>query len=362
MLLLNIVIIILTLVILMIIHELGHFILAKRFGIPVEEFGVGYPPRLWGKRIGGTVYSVNLLPFGAFVKILGEDTESDNPNSFSKQAIWKRALVLVGGVASFWIIAAIMLSFLVGIWGVPKQVTDDETATGAQVLISMVQTGSPAEAAGILPYDAIEAMSSDGQSQNIEKAQQVLNFVQAHKGKMVTLTIKRNGQTETIELIPRQEYKEDEGSMGVGLARATIVKFPWYEAPYQGLMLTGHQTKVMVTELYKAIAKAFRAEKVTGIKFMGPIGLGSVMSQALGQGINVYLSYVVMIAIWLALFNILPIPALDGGQLLFLGLEGLRRKPVSPKVQQRVTGAFFMLLILLMVVVTAKDIIGLFWN
>ncbi|MDD5146446.1 MAG: M50 family metallopeptidase [Candidatus Pacebacteria bacterium] len=358
---LTVVIIVLTLIILMALHEFGHFILAKWFKIPVEEFGIGYPPRIWGKKIGDTIYSINWLPFGAFVKILGEDNDTDNPQSFAKQKIWKRALVLMGGVVSFWVIAAIIFSFIVSIWGLPAQVDDQDSVPGARVLISIVAPKSPAEAVGLMPYDAIVAVrDAAGQEQKIDKAEQVTIFTEAHKGQPIVLVVQRNGQIADFAVVPRVQHSENEGAIGIGLVRAVVVKFPWYEAPYRGVVLTIQQTKFIAVTTAKAVASLIRGEQVIGLKLTGPVGVGSIMAQAMGSGINVYLTYVVMITIWMAIFNLLPIPALDGGRLLFLGIEAIRRKAVSPKIEQSITGFFFLALVLLMAGVTIKDVIGLF--
>lgn len=360
MLITNIIVIVVTLVILMVIHELGHFILAKKFGMPVEEFGVGYPPRIVAKKFGNTIYSLNWLPFGAFVKILGEDEENNSPQSFSKQAIWKRALVLTGGVASFWLIAVLMFALLMGVWGAPAPVGDADNITGARVLISMVASDSPAEQAGLLPYDVIEAVRDEkGLEQKIDKAQQMIDFVEQHKGQKIDVVVKRNDSLQAISLVPRVNPGPNEGPMGIGLLRVVTVRVPWYQAPYQGVVQTARQTQTMVTVLAQTLVKVMKGEKVTGMKFVGHVGVGSLMNQAMGQGFNIYLSYVIIITIWMAVFNLLPIPALDGGQLLFLGLEALRGKPIKPKIQQGITAAFFGGLILLMLVVTIKDIIGL---
>ncbi|MCX6791198.1 MAG: M50 family metallopeptidase [Candidatus Gribaldobacteria bacterium] len=358
---LTIIIIVLTLVVLMALHELGHFAFAKWFKIPVEEFGIGYPPKIIGKKIGETFYSINWLPFGAFVKILGEDNDTDNPNSFAKQKMWKRALVLFGGVFSFWVIAVILFSLILGVWGLPAQVEDSQDNPQARVLISLVEPKSPAELAGLMPYDAILAVKDiQNVTQEINKAQQVIDFTKQHQGQKITLTIARNGQNQEIVVTPRVITAENQGAIGIGLVRAVMMKSAWYRAPYDGLLLTVQQTRMIAVTTVGAIASLIKGEKVLGLKLSGPIGVGSIMAQALGSGIGVYLTYVIAITIWMALFNLLPIPALDGGRLLFLLIEAIRRKPMTAKVEQTITGIFFLLLIGLMAIVTIKDVVGLF--
>jgi regulator of sigma E protease len=358
---LTIIIIVLTLIILMALHEFGHFVFAKWFKIPVEEFGIGYPPRIVGKKIGETTYTINWLPFGAFVKILGEDNDTDNPNSFANQKMWKRALVLVGGVVSFWVIAVILFSLILGVWGLPAQVDDNENNPEARVLISLVEPQSPAEKAGLMPYDAIVAVKdTQGVIVEINRAQQVIDFTKQHQGQQIILTIARDGQNQEIAITPRVVTTENQGAMGIGLVKAVMMKSAWYRAPYDGFLLTVHQTKLIAVTTVGAIVSLIKGEKVLGLKLSGPIGVGSIMAQALGSGVGVYLTYVIAITIWMALFNLLPIPALDGGRLLFLLIEAIRRKPMTAKIEQTITGVFFLLLVGLMAIVTIKDIIGLF--
>src|SRR3989344_7596970 len=150
-----------SLIVLMVIHEFGHFIIAKKFCVHVEEFGVGYPPRLFGKQLGETLYSVNLIPLGAFVKIRGEEGGIDDVRSFSSLAMWKRMLIVLGGVIAFWVAAIIIFSVLFGIGAkVPVGDNDVPGAGDIQVQVMVVQVGSPAEVAGIQAGDFITSVKS----------------------------------------------------------------------------------------------------------------------------------------------------------------------------------------------------------
>ncbi|MDO8524199.1 MAG: site-2 protease family protein [bacterium] len=160
---LTIIIVVLSLIVLMSLHELGHFLLARKFGITVSEFGIGYPPRIWGKKVGKTIYSINWLPLGAFVNILGsDDTKEKGEGSFAIKPLWQRALVLFGGVASFWIIAFLIITILAGVSGVPTAVPDSFNGTGKEtpkVQIFSVAKNSPAEMAGIKAGDEVKQLS-----------------------------------------------------------------------------------------------------------------------------------------------------------------------------------------------------------
>lgn len=338
---------------LMVLHELGHFLMAKKFGVEVEEFGIGYPPRIFGKKIKGTIYSLNLLPFGAFVKITGEEEKIENSKSFSQKPIWQRSLIIIGGVVSFWLIAIIILSSIAFFWGLPTSIPDDweDSMSIIEVMAVQIIDDSPAQLAGMKSGDKI---------MNFDKISQFQEFIKSHQGEEITLTIKRGKETLDIDLTPRVSYPEDEGSIGVGLARVTNIKYPWYQAPWQGISITARQTIAIPVVLGGVLKKVFQGEEVKGVKLAGPIGIGKIMSDALTQGMVNFLMILSMISIWLAVFNILPIPALDGGKLLFLGIEKVRGRAINQKIEEKINSVFFALLLGLMLFVTIKDIIGLF--
>jgi len=351
-----ILIVLFSLIFLTALHELGHFVFAKKFGVKVEEFGIGYPPRLFGKKIGETVYSLNLLPFGAFVKILGEDGQSKDKRSFTAKRLWQRALIIIGGVVTFWIIAFLLLTFIAGFSGIPEPVPDDLAMEGAQVMVFSVSSDSPAEKSGIKIEDVILRINET----EIKTSADVQDAVNANLGKETEIELQRRGENIVVNLTPRENPPQGEGAMGVGLLRVANIKAPWYKAPLTGAEITYRQTKAIPVVLYRALVKKLKGEKVTEIQFVGPIGVGKMLGQAVNQGLGRFLMLISMISIWLALFNIFPIPALDGGRLLFLIIEGVRRKPMPPKIEQKINAGFFILLILLMVFVTVRDVIGLF--
>jgi len=349
---LTILIIFFCLISLMVLHELGHFLMAKRFGVEVEEFGIGYPPRIFGKKIKGTIYSLNLLPFGAFVKITGEEERVENSKSFSQKPIWQRSLIILGGVVSFWLVAVIIFSSIAFFWGLPTSIPDDLEYSGnkTEVMAVEIMDNSPAQLAGMKPGDKI---------MNFNKINQFQEFIKSHQGEEITLTIERGKESLDIDLTPRVSYPQDEGSIGVGLARVANIRYPWYQAPWQGISVAAKQTVAIPIILGNILKKVFQGEEIKGVKIVGPVGIGKMMSESLMQGGVNFLMLLSMISIWLAVFNILPIPALDGGKLLFLGLEKIRGRAINQKIEAKINAVFFTLLLGLMLFVTIKDIIGL---
>jgi regulator of sigma E protease len=345
---------------LVVLHEFGHFIIAKRFGVKVEEFGIGYPPRIFGKKIGETIYSLNLLPFGAFVKMPGEIGKTDDPRSFSNQQIWKRALIVFGGVLSFWIIAAILFSIVFNL-GTPVVIGDevDSNLANTQVQITSISVGSPAQIAGLKPGDTIKEVMIGNQKIAINKIKEIQEITNNNLGKEITLTIERGKEIFESKITPRSSPPAGEGPMGVALVRTTIKSYPWYLAPWQGIIATVNMTGAVIQGYGNAI-KNITLGKPSGVELMGPVGVFHLFTQVSKLGVSYFLQFVGMIAIYIAIFNILPIPAVDGGKLLFLGIEAARKRPISQKIEEKVTAVFFMALILLMVFVTIKDIAKLF--
>jgi regulator of sigma E protease len=349
-----------SLVSLIILHEFGHFILAKKFGVDVEEFGVGYPPRLFGRKIGNTIYSINLLPFGAFVKIKGEIGEISDSKSFSGRPIWQRFLIVLGGVLVFLIISWILISISFKI-GTPMAISDEEIATQSKVQIIAIAKNSPAEKAGLKAGDFIREFKIQNSKFKIEKVKEIQELTQKYKGEKVTLIVERGKEIFEVEIIPRENPPEGEGPMGIVLSRVAFLSYPWFLAPIEGLKATFNLTFSVLKAIPKLIFEILTKRKVpAGVEIVGPVGIFNLSWQMVNLGLNYYLRFLALISIYLAVFNILPIPALDGGKILFLGIEFIRKKPVSPKIEQNITAVFFALLVFLMVLVTIKDILKIF--
>jgi len=346
---------------LMVIHEFGHFILAKKFGVRVEEFGVGYPPRLFGRKFGDTLYSINLIPFGAFVKIYGQEERIEDSQSFTSKPFWQKALIILGGVISFWVVSAVLLSFVMAI-GVPTSIGDEEGGdlVNPKVQIGAVSPNSPAEKAGIKIGDTIKNVKV--QSSNIKiinKVKEFQEFVSQNKGQEIIITIQRGKSTIEVPVVPRTSVPENDGPIGVVLVRTALISYPWYLAPVEGVKATVHLTIVAVEGWGQAISGLLRG-KSSGVQLMGPVGIFSLFTQVSQLGVNYFLQFVAVISVFVALFNILPIPVTDGGKLLFLIIEKIRGRALNQKFEHRLDFVFFALLMVLMVWVTIKDVIRLF--
>ncbi|MBI2054143.1 MAG: site-2 protease family protein, partial [Candidatus Staskawiczbacteria bacterium] len=339
-----------SLVALMVIHEFGHFIIAKKFGIKVEEFGIGYPPRIFGKKFGETIYSINLLPLGAFVKIYGEEGGVDDYRSFTGLAIWKRILIVLGGVAAFWLAAIVIFSVVFAI-GVNIPVVDEDIPglTNPEVRVIGISENSPAEKAGLKSGDIIlKAKTQDSQSVEIKKIKDFQEITKNNLGKDISFTVNRKGNNFEISLAPRLEWPENEGPAGLVLERTAdiIGKHPLYIAPFKGAAYTWEITVNSTLGLFQVFSQLFSGKGVPqGAEFAGPLGITVFLARAADYGIGYFLYFVGVISVLVAIFNLFPIPALDGGKLVFLLIEKIRKMPVSPLIEQRMTVFFFILLI-----------------
>lgn len=345
-------------IILMVVHEFGHFIVAKKCGVKVEEFGVGYPPRIFGKKIGQTIYSLNLLPFGAFVKIYGEEGGIEDYQSFVGLPMWKKVFIVLGGVISFWV-AAVFIFIIVFNLGVAMPISDEENSSliNAAVQVVDVSRNSPADAVGIRKGDIITDIKNQTVDVKIDKVADFQKFVNENKGQEITFTIKRSNEILNISLVPRVSSPQNQGPIGVQLMRTTTIieKYPWYQTPIKGVAYCGELTFKATGSLIKILSNLITGKGLPAeVAPAGPIGITVYLARAAELGLGFFLYFIGAIAVLLAIFNLLPIPALDGGKLLFLAIEKIRSKAVSPKVEQAVTAVFFFLLISLSIFVTIK--------
>ncbi len=368
----EIIISILTISFLIILHELGHYLTAKKFGVKVEEFGLGLPPRLYGKKIGETIWSLNWIPIGGFVRmqegvvdpIDQEQKEGERVyknRSFNAKPVWQRMLIVVAGCLFFWLIA-ILIFVSIFIVGTSVAIDDYEIEPNAIVQITKVVEGSPAELARIKIGDIIQKIRIDNNEYNeikVNKKSDVINFIQENPGQNVAIYIKRNNELLTKNIILDNNERSETPKIGVALIRIVPDKnFPISEAIPKSIERTYRFTILIGQGLFGAIGNLITGREVEDVA--GPVGIVRMMGQRLGLGITYFLFFVAIIAINLAIINLLPIPGLDGGKIIFLIYEGIRKKPFPQKIESYATGFFLILLLSLMLIVTIGEIRTIF--
>ncbi len=350
------------------VHELGHFIVAKRSGMKVHEFGFGFPPRLFGfqkvdgkwKMVGrksaspeATVYSVNWIPLGGFVKIMGEDNEIENdPQSFVNKPFLNRFATLIAGVVMNFLLAGVLLGigYMVGLPVAVEnvdQVPANATFVDRRVAIVHVAEDSPAAKAGLMDSDIVQSV--DGQEFDSVAAFQ--EYSKAHKGERMEFVINRVNETRTVIVETRSDPKEGEGVVGVGLALYGKLKFTPLAAIGQGFVTAYQQLINIATGLYHLFAQGDGLESLGG-----PVKIAQITGQVADLGIIPLVQFAAFLSLNLALLNVLPLPALDGGRILFLFIEKIRGKANNQKVEQYANAIGFIVLLLLMLVITARDV------
>lgn len=348
--------------ILVLVHEFGHFITAKRAGMKVEEFGFGFPPRIFGIKRGETIYSINWIPFGGFVKIFGEGgEEAANPRSFASKKAGTRAKVIVAGVVMNLILAYVLLA-AGNMMGLRTAIAEDDHNSlirDRRIQIVQIAAGSPADQAKLESLDEIIGFKIEGKNITIANVAEVQENINQNKGKNIILKIKRSGEVLEKNVVPRINPPAGEGALGIQLAATGVIKYPWYQALYEGGKQTGF---LIINTAYgygHIIGKVFTTGS-PGAELSGPIGIAKFTGQAARIGLAYLLQLMALISVNLAILNIIPFPALDGGRLLFIGLEKIKGSPLSRRVENLVNSVGFALLILLMIYVTTKDISRLF--
>ena len=356
------------LLVLVLVHEFGHFFTAKKFGIRVDEFGFGFPPKLFGKKYGETEYSLNLLPIGGFVKIFGENPDDENTNgpdkerSFVHKAKWKQAIVLFAGVFMNFLLAWILFSF--GFMsGMPTSLGSEPEGYeiyDVHTVVVSVAPESPAEMAGLKSGDKIFNIKNReySPSSNSPEAIRALVVSSANKEIEIGYVRGKNPDVKYTTLIPAVNGS---GSPSIGISMDMIgtAKLPLFTAFREGLVLTWFVTKGTVVGLYTLIFDSLRGHG-SFASVTGPVGMVGIVGDAYQFGFVYLLSFAALISVNLAIINLLPFPALDGGRLFFLLIEKIKGSRINPKVANTANTIGFGILILLMVVITFHDVVKLF--
>lgn len=367
---------ILVLVFLIAVHELGHAIAAIKSGVVLEEFGIGFPPKAWARRLkNGTLFSLNWIPLGGFVRFQGEYDSADKKGDYGAASYWQKTLILFAGVAVNWIVAALLLTVLAW-FGLPKVlpnqffVQSDTTIVKSPVQAVSVSKGSPAEKAGIQKGDELLLIAG----QPISSPEQLVDEVKEHKGETVPIQYRRAGESSVVDVALRAEQTETSGFLGVGPGQSELIKAGW-SAPVTGVVTTaqfswmtlvgvknlvvntavGVVQRVSPNSATREHAKQELARSAENVA--GPIGILAVIFPAATQaGFANLVFLTAIISLTLAVMNILPIPALDGGRWGIMTVFRLLKKPLTKEREEKIQGIGFMVLLFLIIVITLTDI------
>lgn len=360
--------------VLVFVHEFGHFITAKRAGLRVDEFGFGFPPRVvglqkinarrrivWGARAsdelreGGTIYSINALPFGGFVKIKGESGEGvDDQDSFASRGALTRITIIVAGVFMNFVLAAVLIA--VGYTLGFPQVLEDGISKYARVEDRHIEVlgvlpGSPADQAGI--RGGMRIITGNGKA--LESAENFKTFIAELAERPVQLMVSEGDKEKELTVTPIILEQTKKSGIGVSIADTAKVRYPFWLAIPKGFVLAVDLARTIVVSFAMLIRDVLIGRSVTA-DLAGPVGIAVLTGQAARMGFVHLLQFMAILSVNLAVLNIIPFPALDGGRILFIGLEKILRRPVARKVEGWIHGAGFALLILLVLFVTYRDL------
>jgi regulator of sigma E protease len=355
--------------VLVLVHEFGHFFSAKKFGIRVDEFGFGFPPKLFGIKKGETEYTFNLLPLGGFVKIFGENPDDENTNgpdknrSFVNKPKWQQAIVLFAGVFMNFILAWVLFSF--GFMsGLPTSVGVEPqgyTLENVSTVITSVLKDSPADKAGLKSGDKIFSIQSGTLSPSSNSPETIKSLILQSKGNEIQIAYTR-GKDKNVnftKLNPTLNKDTNKPTIGIAMDQIGTLKLPIFKALYEGLDLTIFTLKGTVLGLFGLIKDSFQGNGSVD-SITGPVGMVGVVGDAYKFGFSYLLSFAALISVNLAVINLFPLPALDGGRLFFLLIEKIKGSRINPKFTNMANMIGFILLISLMVFVTYHDIVKLF--
>ncbi len=315
-------------------HELGHFIAAKRVGIGVKEFAFGMGPALWKKQGRETLYSIRLFPIGGYCAMEGEDAECDSPRAFGNKKPWEKILVLAAGSFMNVICAVAIMIVVVGFLGFTTTTIDQ------------VEVGSPAEQAKFMEGDVITRIDDF----EIENWNDVSTAFANAKGKTSSVVVERDGKTETLSVTPKLS---EEGSYMVGITCKIS------HSPIKAVVEGTKATINMAINLFITIAQLFTGS--VGVdNLSGPVGMVQMVNETTSYGLWYYGFLTAMICLNLAIINMLPLPALDGGRIIFVLIAMITGKEVSPKIEGAIHFVGIMLLLFLMIYVSVNDVTRIF--
>ena len=351
----GVVVFILVLLILVLVHEWGHFAAARLFGVGVEEFGFGFPPAIARRQWGNTTYSFNWLPLGGFVRIKGEERVVNEADSFSAQRPSRRAAIILAGVAMNVLLTILLLTIGFNL-GLPQDLSQEapDGAIVSQVRHHVVEVlpGSPA-AGRLEANDAI--VTIDGQA--FATLVELQRYIRSHGQQQLLLSVERGDRTMIAAITPTllTAGGEERYGIGVGLFTTGEVSYPWYRTPFEAIRLTGDLFVRIVQTMWQAATDLWYGRGAS-VDVAGPVGIAVITSQVTKLGFVYLVQFVALLSLNLAFINLLPFPALDGGRLLFIVLEVLRGKAVDENLEARMHRWGFTVLLLVVLFVTYLDV------
>lgn len=352
--------------VLILVHEWGHFIVAKKTGMRVDEFGIGFPPKLFGIKKGETEYTINALPIGGFVKILGENgvdgetlDEASRVRSFGARPKWAQALVLIAGVTMNILFAWVLFSITYMI-GVPTAVDEVSAGPEAELYIAGTLPDSPA---AVIPAGAVitGAVAGGGEVLSVITPSAFTEFVTMVSPEPITVMYQHGASSEVVTLTAKQGLIADDAeryAVGASLALVETKAMSFFTALGTGAQSTLNGLYAITVGLFTLIAQAFTGT-ADFTQVAGPIGIVGMVGDAAAFGLTAVLTFTAIISLNLAVINLLPLPALDGGRLVFVAIEAVTRKDIPPEWAGRINLVGFGLLLLLMILVTYNDILNL---
>lgn len=364
----SIIVFLVVLGVLVVVHEFGHYIIAKKSGIRVDEFGFGFPPRIKTLFVyKGTRFTWNLIPFGGFVKIFGENSIQKTDPNFKQSFVAKRKLtqiaVLFAGPLFNFLFAWILLSSLF-VFGSPAILTSEnkDVLTNPQVSVIEIIPNSPASQSGFLIGDVIRSVVFDGVEFSVSEPDSLSQiFMDTGTQEVVVVVERGKGRVLKKNVVPEYGLFDGQSSpaLGFSVAQVGTLQLPIHKALMQGGLRTWEITKSTFTFIYSLIENIFTSEKENLGSVTGPIGIVPIVGDALKIGFSFIVVLTALISVNLAVINLLPFPALDGGRILFVIIEKIIGQPIGVKTTQIVNGVGFLILLILMFVITIRDIINL---
>lgn len=356
---------------LVVVHEFGHFIMARRNKVDVEEFGIGFPPKAKTlTKKNGTEYTLNWLPLGGFVRLKGEHDADKSKGSYGAASLWAKTKIIGAGVVMNLLVAILMFTLL-AIIGMPKLIDNqftiksDTKIVKNDVLVGAVEENSPASKANLQPRDQIISIGTNlDNSKLISSAESFPSVTKEFAGQEVEVTFERNGNTKTAKTTLRssqevedsQNTDDPKGYLGVLPTELTLQRSTW-SAPIVGVGIAKQFTELTFKGLGSVVVGLFQGDtQKASSQVSGPVGVFVLIKEGSKLGAQFILMIIAVISLTLAIMNVLPIPALDGGRLFVTYVYRILRKPLTAKAEDLIHGLGFVALMLLFVLITFVDI------